>query len=64
MTRVQLELALQAFRAGFAAATSTTQPAKPLTGMSAIAKHWRRGFSAGRAALDSEETAYRKELSK
>jgi hypothetical protein len=25
-------------------------------------KHMRRGFEAGRAALDSEETAYRKEL--
>jgi hypothetical protein len=60
-TFVELELALRAFRDGYAVATADRATKRhvidPLTH-----KHWRRGYEAGRAALASDEDSYRKEL--
>jgi len=57
MTHAQLENAIKQFRMGFAAG------AKPgWSGTTPTEKHWLRGFKAGRAAADSEENAYRKEM--
>lgn len=65
MTPVQRDLALQVFRAGFIAGALSVHTGREVAVPDDIPltiKHWRRGFDAGRAAMDAEETAYRKEL--
>jgi hypothetical protein len=60
--QMKLEIALMAFRDGFAVGANTRSAHKRHVVEAETHKHWKRGYEAGRAAVESEETAYRKEL--